>query len=178
MSDSFNVNKSRLRLIRGDITDQKVEAFVYYAANDLILGSGYGNAIAVRGGPGVQEELKEYGSIKTTEAVVTSAGNMKAKNIIHAVGPKFQEEDLPGKLQATVLNALKIAEEKGFKQVAFPPMGTGFYGVPLNQSAEITLNSIKQYLAGDTKIEEIIIYLQDTREFKPYQEQFSVLETT
>jgi O-acetyl-ADP-ribose deacetylase len=177
MSDSFNVNKSALRLLKGDITDQEVEAFVYYAANDLILGSGYGNAIAVRGGPGVQEELKEFGTIKTTEAVVTSAGNMKAKNIIHAVGPKFQEEDLTDKLKTTVLNALKKAEEKGFKQVAFPPMGTGFYGVPLPQSADITLNTIKDYLAGDTKIEEIVIYLQDTREFKPYQEQLSALES-
>ena len=79
MSDTMKVGNSNIRLLKSDITDIEIEAFVYYAQPDLVLGSGFGTAISMRGGPSVQEELKEHGAIKTTEAIVTSAGDMKAK---------------------------------------------------------------------------------------------------
>ena len=95
---------------------------------------------------------------------------MKAKYIIHAVGPRFQEEDTEGKLRATMLNALKRAEEKQIKHVAFPPMGTGFYGVPLDLCAKVTLGAVKKYLENSTSVEEVIFCLMDAREYKPFQE--------
>jgi O-acetyl-ADP-ribose deacetylase (regulator of RNase III) len=175
MTDRVRIANSDLRLVKGDITDFEVEAFVYYAQHDLALGSGYGTAILMRGGPSIQEELKELGTLKTTEVVVTSAGEMKAKHIIHAVGPRFQEEGLEDKLRTTILNCLKKADEKGIKMIAFPPMGAGFYGVPLDISAEITLTTVVNYLSGETNIEEVIICLLDSREYNPFQDRFAAL---
>ena len=175
MADETTVKDSVLRLANTDITDMKVESFVYYAQHDLALGSGFGTAISVRGGPGVQKELDDMGPLQTTEVVVSGAGEMKASHIIHAVGPRFQEEDLEAKLKTTVENCLKLADEKGFKQVAFPPMGSGFYGVPLDVSARITLGTIKAHLAGKTGIREITVCLHGNREYQPYQKQLASL---
>ncbi|HER00047.1 MAG TPA: O-acetyl-ADP-ribose deacetylase [candidate division Zixibacteria bacterium] len=176
MPDELQVNDSKVRLVKGDITDIDVDSFVYYAREDLSLGSGYGNAIAMRGGPAIQDELKELGPKGVTEVVITSAGNMKARKIIHAVGPKFQEEELPHKMRKTIINALKLADEQGIKQVSFPAMGAGFYGVPLEESAELTLSTIKDYLQNGSRIQEVIICLLDTREYLPFQKKLNSIQ--
>jgi O-acetyl-ADP-ribose deacetylase (regulator of RNase III) len=173
--DKLQVKNSTISLTKGDITDLEIESFVYYAREDLQLGSGFGNAIAMRGGRSIQEELKALGPAKTTDAVVTSAGEMKAEYIIHAVGPKFQEEGLEEKMRATVLNVLKLADEKNIKKVAFPPMGAGFYGVPLDLSAELTIETIRDYLTNQTQIEEVSICLLDSREYMPFQKKLNSL---
>jgi len=175
MSDQLTINGRTLRLIKGDITDLEIESFVYYAQHSLALGSGYGTAISVRGGPSVQEELKQYGTIGTCDAVVTAAGEMKAKYIVHAVGPRFQEEDTESKLRTTIQNALKQAEVKGITAIAFPAMGVGFYGVALPVSARVTLETVKAYLSGPSKIKDIVVCLLDNREYKPFQSQFMTL---
>ncbi len=171
MADETKVKESVLRIAMTDITDIAVESFVYYAQHSLALGSGFGTAISMRGGPSVQKELDEMGPLKTTEVVVSAAGEMKASHIIHAVGPRFQEEDLEAKLKTTVENCLKTADDRGFKQVAFPPMGSGFYGVPLDVSARITLGTIKNHLSGTTGIREVTVCLKGNREYGPYQKQ-------
>jgi O-acetyl-ADP-ribose deacetylase (regulator of RNase III) len=173
MDDQLTVNRTAVRLLRTDITDLEIEAFVYYARSDLALGAGFGGAIAVRGGPSIQEELKKIGTIPPTEAVITPAGEMKADYIIHANGPKFQEEHLEEKLRTTMRNVLKLADEKKIKRLAFPPMGTGFYGVPLNVSARIMFEIFDEYLQGDTGLEEIAVCLLDSREYKPFQAQLA-----
>jgi O-acetyl-ADP-ribose deacetylase (regulator of RNase III) len=170
-----NINRSVLRIIKGDITDTEVEAFVYYATKDLRLGSGFGNAIAVRGGQSIQKELEQLGPVDDGESVITDAGKLKSKYIVHAVGPKFQEEDVEKKLKTTILNALERAEAKGIQQIAFPPMGAGFYGVPLATSAEITLETIKEYLSGDTKLKEVLVVANDNREYRPLEAQLQNL---
>jgi O-acetyl-ADP-ribose deacetylase (regulator of RNase III) len=171
MPDEIKVGQRVIRLRKGDIADLEIDAFVYYARPDLLLGAGFGGAISVRGGPEIQKELKQFGAISSTEAVITSAGNMKAKWIIHAVGPRFQEEDTEGKLRATMLNALKRAEEKHIKRVAFPAMGAGFYGVPLDLCAKVILSTVKKYLESSTSLEEVVFCLNDLREYKPFQER-------
>lgn len=176
MKDDLKIKKSTIRLVKGDITDIEIDSFVYYAQSSLKLGSGFGTAITLRGGPSIQEELNKIGELKKTEAVVTAAGNLKAKSIVHAVGPAFQEENIEDKLRTTIANSLEKAEAKGITSIAFPPMGAGFYGVPLNTSADITLNSIAKYLSGDTKIKEVVICLLDNREYKPYQEKLAALQ--
>jgi O-acetyl-ADP-ribose deacetylase (regulator of RNase III) len=176
MADSIKVKNCNLRLLKGDITDLDIESFVYYAREDLALGSGFGTAISIRGGPTIQKELNEIGKINLTEAVVSSAGEMKAKYIIHANGPKFQEENLPEKMKHTIINSFKKAEEKGIKAIAFPPMGAGFYGVPLAQSAEITLGTIKEYLSGETKLDDVVVCLNDNREYIPFEKKFSSMK--
>ncbi len=170
------INGTTIRLIKGDITDTEIDAFVFDIKEDLKLGSGYGGAIAVRGGPSVQDELDKAEKLSVGEATITSAGKMKAKYIIHAVGPKFQEDDTTGKLRSATLNALKKAEEKDdIKSVAFPPMGTGLYGIDLNLCAEVMLKAVKEYLEGSTKLEEVDFILFDTREYKPFENKFNAL---
>lgn len=176
MSDELRVNQSRIRLMKGDITDLEIEAFVYYARNDLVLGSGFGGAISVRGGPQIQQELKPFGSLATGAAVVTTAGNMKAKFIIHAVGPKFQEEDTEGKLRLTMQNALRRAEDKKIRRLAFPAMGAGFYGVPLGLCARVCIEEVQKHLSGRTHLEEVVFCLRDSREYGPFAEQLGRLK--
>ena len=167
--------KSVLRLVRADITTLEVEAIVFYARPNLALGSGFGNAIARRGGPSIKKELDQIGGIELTDAVVTSAGNMKTKHIVHAAGPGFQEANLEEKLRSTILNALKRAEEKGIKQIALPPMGTGFYGVSLSVCSEVMVNTIRDYLSNNTGFREVIICASDMREYKPFEARLASL---
>lgn len=173
MSNSKTINRSTLSLIKGDLTALEVEAFVFYARTDMTLGAGFGNAISMRGGPSIKEELDKIGSIEPGKAVVTAAGELKASCIIHAAGPTFQEENSDDKLQTTMENALKCADEKGVKQLAFPPMGAGFYGIPLPVCAKIMINSIKDYLSGETGISEVIICAADNREYQPFDAEFA-----
>jgi O-acetyl-ADP-ribose deacetylase (regulator of RNase III) len=175
MSDEITVKNSRLRLAKVDITDFEIDAFVYYAQHDLALGSGFGTAISQRGGPKIQVELNGLAPLKTTEVAISDAGDMKASHIIHAVGPRFQEPDLESKLETTIQNCLKQADGKGIKKVAFPPMGAGFYGVPLDVSARVTLGTIQKYLANSTSIEEVVVCLMDNREYKPFQSHLATM---
>ena len=163
------INRSVLRLVKGDITDLDVDAFVFYAEPDLALGSGYGTAISVRGGPSVQKELQELGPQATGEAVVSSAGNLKAKHIIHAVGPRFQERDTEAKLRVTVRNSLKRAEENEIRRIAFPAMGAGYYGIAADLSARVMLETIRDHLEGETGIKEVIICVLDTGQYDAFQ---------
>ncbi len=164
------INDRVLRIVREDVTDVEVDAFVYYANADLVLGSGWGTSIAIRGGPSIQEELNGLAPVDAGDAVMTAAGEMKAKHIIHAVGPRFQEEDEEDKLRKTMLSALKCAEDKGLDTLAFPPMGTGFYGIPLDLSAKVMLETIRAHLNnGRSSVKEVVICLMDSREFPPFE---------
>ena len=147
-----------------------IEAIVYYAQHNLVLGSGFGNSITVRGGGSIQEELKKYGTISTCDAVLTNAGELKSKYIIHAVGPRFQESDIEEKLITTMKNVLRIAEENKIREIGFPPMGTGFYGIPLELSAHVMFNTLRDHLIGNTILEKVVISVIDQREYKAFQD--------
>jgi len=176
MSESRKIGNCVVRLTRQDITDFEVEAFVYYARPNLVLGAGFGNAIATRGGASIKAELDKLAPLPVTEAVVTSAGKLKAKYIVHAVGPAFQEEDLEAKLRTTIETALRRAEEKGIRQIAFPAMGAGFYGVPLPTCAEIMLQTFRQYHSNGTSgLEEVIICANDGHELRAFQAKMAIL---
>ena len=156
-----------IRLVEGDITDMDVEAFVYDITENAKLGSGYGAAIAQRGGKVIQNELNAIGSCATGDAIHTSAGEMKAKHIIHVNGPKFFEPGTEEKLQKATRSALKLADEKGITQLAFPPVGTGLYQVPLDVCARVMVDTVVEYLKGQTALKEVLFVGLDTREMKP-----------
>jgi O-acetyl-ADP-ribose deacetylase (regulator of RNase III) len=158
-----------LRLVRGDITDMEVDAFVFDITEDVKLGSGFGGAIQQRGGIAIQKALNEIGACPTGEAVVTEAGLLKADWIIHANGPKFREEDEEGKLERTVRSAMARAEEKGVKRLAFPPIGTGLYQVPLDLCTRVMVNTITERLANGSSLEEVLIVAPDKREYEPFK---------
>jgi len=166
------VGNAALRLVRGDITDMEVEAFVFDITEDVKLGSGYGGAIQQRGGIVIQKALDKIGSCPTGNAVVTEAGILKADWIIHANGPKFREEDEEGKLRSAVRAAIARAEEKGIKRLAFPPMGTGLYQVPMDLCTRVMVDTISDHLKNETSLEEVLIVAPDNREFEPFKARF------
>ena len=175
MPEEKRIGQSTLRLAKADVTDLDIEAFVFYAQPDLKLGSGFGNAIAVRGGPEIQKELDELEPLETGEAAVTGAGKLKAKYIIHAVGPRFREVGTERKLRTTVRRALELVSEKQIERVAFPPMGAGFYGVPLEVCARIMWGTIKEYVEEHATIKEVVICVMDTREYEPFKKALAGL---
>ncbi|MFH1129940.1 MAG: macro domain-containing protein [Pseudomonadota bacterium] len=175
MTTERTINKTKIRLVRDDITTLEIQAFVYYAQHNLKLGSGFGGAIAQRGGPKIEEELSSVGRLETGQATISSAGELKAEYIVHAVGPRFQEPDIEGKLHRTIIDVLQRAEKKGIKHIAFPPMGCGFYGIPLVVSADVTLETFKEYLNGNTQLEEIVVCVTDNRELPFFESKLEKL---
>ncbi|UCC84060.1 MAG: macro domain-containing protein [Gemmatimonadota bacterium] len=169
LAEGILINQTVVRLNRADVTDLEVDAFVFYAQPDLALGSGFGGAIAVRGGPSIQQEVEELAPVATGEAVVSAAGKMKAQHIIHAVGPRFQEEDIEGKLRTTMTNALKRAEEIQVETIAFPAMGAGYYGIAPDLCARVMLEVIKGHLEGETRIKELVICVLDTPQHNAFK---------
>ncbi len=166
------IGDKKLRMVRGDITEVEVDAFVFDITEDAKLGSGFGGAIQQRGGIVIQKELDEIGSVPTGDAVVTQAGILNAEYIIHVNGPKFREEDEKGKLERSVRSVLARAEEKGMKHVAFPPIGTGMYQVPMDLCADVMVETISSHLANGSGLEEVLIVLQDPREITPFEAKF------
>ncbi|MFZ0890029.1 MAG: macro domain-containing protein [Candidatus Binataceae bacterium] len=169
------IKRTVLRLEHGDLTAMPVDAFVFYAREDLKLTSGFGTAIQSRGGDAVKKELASLGPLGMGEAVLTGAGKMKAKHIIHACGPKFQESDTETKLRRCVRSALALADRERLTSVAFPPMGAGFHGVPLALCATIMLETIGDFLRGETSLAEVTICVLDRREHAVFREKMEKL---
>ena len=159
-----------LRLMRADITELDVEAFVFDIESDVKLGAGFGSAIQRRGGIVIQKELDQIGACPTGEAVVTQAGILKADYIIHVNGPKFREADEEDKLRSAIKNALRRADEKGIKRLAIPPIGTGLYQVPLDLCVRVTSDTVARHLENGTTLEEVLIVTMDEREYDPFKQ--------
>jgi O-acetyl-ADP-ribose deacetylase (regulator of RNase III) len=153
-----------IRIVRGDITDMEVDAFVFDITEDLKLGAGHGSAIQQRGGVKIQEALDAIGSCPVGEAVITTGGLLKAKQIIHANGPKFCEPDEEGKLRRATQAALRLADDNGIETLAFPPMGTGIYQVPVDLCARVMVDAVAEHLAGSTSLREVLFVIPDSRE--------------
>ena len=163
------IGNTVVHLMKGDITELEVDAFVFYAQENLALGAGFGGMIAVRGGASIQKELDQLAPLSHLEAVVSGAGKLKAEYIIHAVGPRFREDDTEAKLLTTMHNVLLRAEDKGTKTLAFPAMGAGYYGIPAAVSARVMLDALKSHLSGETGLESVIICVLDSPQFKAFE---------
>ncbi|MCP4601949.1 MAG: hypothetical protein GY847_15780 [Proteobacteria bacterium] len=169
MTVEKKIGNGSIRLVKGDITDMDVEAFVYDIMADAKLGTGYGSAIAARGGKAVQEELDAIGSCPPGTAIITSAGKMKAKHIVYVNGPKFHEDDQEEKLKRSVQSAIKRAEKNNISQLAFPPIGTGFYQVDIGLCTRVMVDTVIQHLKGKPRLKNVVFVAFDTREYKPFQ---------
>jgi O-acetyl-ADP-ribose deacetylase (regulator of RNase III) len=154
--------------VTGDITKQEVEAVVNAANKELGGGSGVNGAIRRAGGPEIQaycEELRATthpDGLPTGQSVITPGGKLPAKWIIHTVGPKYGQEN--GKeaelLASCYRTALELAEERGFKTVAFPAISTGMYGYPKAQAAKVAAEAIRQEFPKLNKVQEIRLVFQ------------------
>jgi O-acetyl-ADP-ribose deacetylase (regulator of RNase III) len=156
-----------LRLIQGDITRIEADAIVNAANSALAGGGGVDGAIHRAGGPSLMTELSriraEIGRCPTGKAVVTGAGLLKARIVIHAVGPIYRggtagEADL---LASCYREALSLAAERGLKSIAFPAISTGIYGYPIEEAAKIAVGEIQSFLLEPRSINTVLIVLFD-----------------
>lgn len=153
------MNKTGLELVDGDLTEQSTEAIVNAANANLILGGGVAGAIRTKGGPRIQEECNKIGGTFVGGAVITTGGNLKAKHIIHAVGPRMGEGQEDTKLKNATLNSLKLADQHKLKSIAFPAISTGIFGFPIDRCAVIMISTVIAYLRGKTTLERVVICL-------------------
>lgn len=167
-----------IKLIKGDITTLEVDAIVNAANSSLLGGGGVDGAIHRAGGPKILEECmlirNRQGGCRTGEAVITSAGRLKAKYVIHTVGPVWQggmknEDEL---LRNAYRNSLTLAEENNIHTIAFPNISTGIYGFPKQKAAEIAVNEVKLFNGGNTPI-EVIFCCFDSENYDIYSELLS-----
>jgi O-acetyl-ADP-ribose deacetylase (regulator of RNase III) len=173
----IKINKGTLSLIEGDITRQETDAIVNAANKSLRGGGGVDGAIHRAGGPQILEECIQIGRCETGEAVITGGGNLKAKYVIHTVGPIYKDglHNEPGLLKNAYSNCLKLASEKGLKSIAFPSISTGAYGYPLEEAAGIALGTATTYLYEHADIELIRFVMFGQKALDVYQRELTRL---
>jgi O-acetyl-ADP-ribose deacetylase (regulator of RNase III) len=159
------MDRTQLELVEGDITELEVDAVVNAANENLQLGAGVAGAIRERGGPSIQEECNRIGSTPVGTAVMTGAGNLPARQVIHAVGPRMGEGEEDKKLASAVRSALALADRRGLKSIAIPAISTGVYGFPMERAARVMLTEIHRYLQGGTKLDRVVICLRGEEAF-------------
>ena len=161
-----------MKVVRGDITTQQVDAIVNSVNNDLLLGGGVSGAISRVAGPSVQEECHRIGTVPLGSAVVTPAGNLAAKWIIHAaVNPLGLWADAKS-VRAAVRNTLAKAKELGLKRLAFPAIGTGAGGFPIERCVDILVEEVQKHGESPTSLEETSFVLYDEKPFAIFEERF------
>ena len=165
------IDNSKIKLIQGDITDLDADAIVNAANAQLILGGGVAGAIRRKGGSKIQEECNEIGETFVGGAVITSGGNLKAKRVIHAVGPRMGEGGEDEKLRNATLNSLKLMDKHGLKRIAFPAISTGIFGYPIENCAKIMISTAKKYLSSETQIEEVVFCLYSKPDFEVFKKE-------
>lgn len=168
---TVTMDHTQLDILEGDVTAQDVEAIVNPANEDLQLGSGVAGVIREKGGPSIQEECNRIGQTPVGTAVMTGAGHLKAKRVIHAVGPKMGEGDEDKKLASAVRAALALADRRGLKSIALPAISTGNFGFPMDRAARIILTEIQRFLQGGTKLERVVIALHGDDAFQVFRRE-------
>ncbi|MCS7110543.1 MAG: macro domain-containing protein [Candidatus Caldarchaeum sp.] len=159
------VGKTEVVCLKGDITESDAEAIVNAANQYLKMGGGVAGAILRKGGPSIQEECDRIGYCPVGGAVITGGGRLKAKYVIHAVGPRMGEGDEQRKLRDAVINSLKLADTYGIKSIAFPAISTGAFGYPVEEAAKVIVSAVVDYLtrenSGLTKV-MFVLYDENT----------------
>jgi O-acetyl-ADP-ribose deacetylase len=151
----------RIEIRQGDITESDVDAIVNAANNDLQLGGGLAGAIRRKGGPRIQVECDEIGTISVGGAAITSGGNLKARHIIHAASMQLGGGTSAQSLRSSTAHALRIAAQKRLKSIAFPAIGAGIGGFPMRECAEIMLRETAKHFESPTSIERVCFVLFD-----------------
>jgi O-acetyl-ADP-ribose deacetylase (regulator of RNase III) len=174
----FQVGKAKVVLVQGDITEQETDAIVNAANPTLMGGGGVDGAIHRKGGPKILEECKEIRAtehpkgLPTGKAVITSGGNLKAKHVIHTVGPVWRggRSGEPELLADAYRNSLKLAVSKGLKTIAFPSISTGAYGYPIEKASQVAISTVKDFLEKEDALDMVVFVLFSKRDFEIYKD--------
>jgi len=166
------VHQSVLEVVQGDITQQEIEAIGNAANSALAGGGGVDGAIHRAGGPAVMSELKaRYKGCPTGSAVITGGGNLEAKYVIHAVGPRYsgstQDAEL---LSGAYRKSLELCTENKISSIAFPSISTGIYGYPVEEASRIALKTVMDYLKDHPEIKLVRFILFDSKTCSVYEE--------
>lgn len=166
-----------IEILQGDLTEMDVDAIVNAANNDLKLGGGVAGAIRRKGGPQIQTECDEIGPIPVGGAAITSGGNLKARNVIHAASMELGGRTTSQALRNSTAHSLRIAAQKNLKTIAFPAVGTGIAGFPMRDCAEIMLREVARHFEGSTSLEKVSFVLFDKEALKVFEEVFAEMKT-
>jgi O-acetyl-ADP-ribose deacetylase (regulator of RNase III) len=172
-----NVKQSQLEVVQGDITQQDTEAVGNAANSALAGGGGVDGAIHRAGGSAIMAELKSrYKGCPTGSAVMTGGGNLKAKYVIHAVGPRYSGSSKdPQLLSGAYRKSLELCTEYKISSVAFPSISTGIYGYPVEEASRIALKTIIDYLKDHPEIKSVRFVLFDSNTFHVYEKALKEL---
>lgn len=170
-------NQTLIELVRGDITLENTDAIVNAANSRLAGGGGVDGAIHRAGGPAILDECRQIGGCPTGEAVITTGGNLKARYVIHTVGPIYRngaqgEERL---LASAYSNSLKLAGKKGVQSISFPAISCGVYGYPLSEAARIALRACVDFALANTEIKLIRHVLFSQKILDAFEQEFKKL---
>ncbi|MCX9073534.1 MAG: O-acetyl-ADP-ribose deacetylase [Candidatus Methanoperedens sp.] len=167
---------TRITLLPGDITEQETDAIVNAANPGLMGGGGVDGAIHMKGGPEILKECKSIRrslpeGLPTGEAVITTGGRLRARKVIHTVGPVWSggERGEPELLAKAYRSSLELSLKMGLKTVSFPSISTGAYGYPVEKASRVALRTVAEFLKKNKGIEEIRFVLHNTNDLKTYE---------
>jgi O-acetyl-ADP-ribose deacetylase (regulator of RNase III) len=175
---TYTINKATLSIIQGDITHQATDAIVNAANSGLMGGGGVDGAIHRAGGPAILEECRKIvarqGSLPAGHAIITTAGNMKSRHVIHTVGPIWHggSQGEAETLASAYRESLELASANNLSSISFPSISTGAYGYPVDKASRIALKTVVAFLSKPTSIKEVVFVLFDLHTFAAYTDAF------
>ena len=146
----------KIELLKGDITERDTDAIINTANNLLILGSGLGGAIKAKGGDKIAEECAKHGAVEIGDAVITTAGELKSRYIIHAALMEFDGPIEDDNISLSLLNSLKAANKLSLKSISIPDMSVGITRFPPEKCADILFKGLKNFIEKENKSLDLI----------------------
>lgn len=171
------IGSTKLSLVKGDITNEATDAIVNAANSRLAGGGGVDGAIHRAGGPAIMKECRKIGGCPTGSAVITTGGRLKARYVIHAVGPIYKDgrHKEPKLLESAYAASLRAALDKGLKSIAFPSISTGAYGYPTEDAANIALSTVVSFIKDNPGLELVRFVLFSQADYGIYSRALSSL---
>jgi O-acetyl-ADP-ribose deacetylase (regulator of RNase III) len=164
---------ANVEIIKGDILSLSVDAIVNPANEQLIHAGGIAGQIVRKGGYEIQEESSKCAPIKAGDAVITGAGKLPARFVIHAVGPRLGEGDEDEKLHRAITTSLTLANKEHFRSIAIPAISTGIFGFPTRRCAQIMKQAVDDFLSSPTSLERIIVCLYEDHKYRIFLDEFA-----
>ncbi len=171
------IGNKKITLVKGDITEREVDAIVNAANSYLKHGGGVAGAIVRKGGQIIQEESDRIGYVPVGQAAITTGGKLKARWVIHAVGPRMGEGDEDNKLKSAINSVLRLASERNFKSISVPAISAGIFGFPKERCAKILVGETAEFLKNhpDTSLEVVEFCIFDDEVYKFFKEEIERL---